>query len=222
MFTIWIGYDSQFQSNISPLLESIRKYSNNRFTIKFLHLDKLSNILYRDRDPKQSTDSAFTRWLVPYLANYQGWHLYMDSDMMVRRSLDQLDNLIDDDKAVMVVKHSDQHAQTVKFNGHVQTAYNRKNWSSLMLFNADRCRALTLDYVNKASGLDLHQFKWTHETLIGELPLEWNWLVGEYPYKEEIYNIHFTEGGPYFKEYKNTKYANEWFKVYNNMTQINL
>lgn len=48
-----------------------------------------------------------------------------------------------------------------------------------MLFNNARCRALTPDYVNTATGLDLHQFKWlANDELIGALPDRWNYLVG--------------------------------------------
>jgi hypothetical protein len=54
---------------------------------------------------------------------------------------------------------------------------------------------LTLDYLNTAAGLELHQFKWLEdEKLIGALPLEWNWLFGEYEkYKIlKYYTIHST------------------------------
>ena len=84
-----------------------------------------------------------------------------------------------------------------------------------MLMNCDKCTALTPDYVNSATGLQLHQFKWlNNDSLIGELPLEWNWLAGEYDYKEEVKNIHFTEGGPWFDEYKDCDYSKEWLKFY--------
>ena len=29
-----------------------------------------------------------------------------------------------------------------------------------MLFNCKKCKSLTIDYVNKSSGLDLHSFNW--------------------------------------------------------------
>ena len=51
-----------------------------------------------------------------------------------------------------------------------------------MLFNNARCRALTPEYVNSATGLELHQFKWLGgDALIGELPHRWNHLVGYDP-----------------------------------------
>jgi hypothetical protein len=99
-----------------------------------------------------------------------------------------------------------------KFLNQVQTKYARKNWSSLMVLNNERCRALTPDYVNSASGLELHRFAWTQDSLIGELPLEWNWLVGEYEYRPDARIVHYTLGGPYFDEYRNCDYAAEWFE----------
>ena len=93
----------------------------------------------------------------------------------------------------------------------VQTKYPRKNWSSLMLFNNERCRALTLDYVNSAPGLELHRFTWVDDRLIGSLPLEWNWLVGEYDQRSDAKIVHFTIGGPWFDKYRDSHYAAEWF-----------
>ena len=84
-----------------------------------------------------------------------------------------------------------------------------------MLMNCKKCTTLTPDYVNKASGLELHQYKWLEsEELIGEIPLEWNWLVGEYEHNEDVKNVHYTEGGPWFKEYKDCDYSQDWFYNY--------
>jgi len=57
---------------------------------------------------------------------------------------------------------------------------------------------------------------------IGALPLEWNWLVGEYDYNPEAKNVHFTLGGPYFKDYKDCDYSDEWFNIYEDLTKIDL
>ena len=97
-----------------------------------------------------------------------------------------------------------------KFLNQVQTIYPRKNWSSVMLFNNEQCRALSPDYVNSAAGLDLHRFAWTKDELIGELPLEWNWLVEEYNHNPQARVVHYTRGGPWFEEFRNCDYADEW------------
>jgi len=82
-----------------------------------------------------------------------------------------------------------------------------------MLFNNSRCRALTKDYVNTATGLQLHQFKWLGDDgLIGALPHRWNHLVDYDPPRDprELSLLHYTIGGPYFPEYRNCGYADLW------------
>ena len=83
-----------------------------------------------------------------------------------------------------------------------------------MLFNCAKCTALTPEYVNTASGLDLHRFNWLgDENLIGEIPHGWNQLVGydEAVPVEQVSNLHYTIGGPYFNDFVDTDYASEWF-----------
>jgi lipopolysaccharide biosynthesis glycosyltransferase len=216
MINIWIGYDDQFSMNNVAQEESIRRYCSKDLIINYLKLSELKTTLTRTRDKLQSTDSAFTRWLVPYLANYSGWHLYMDSDMMLRDDISKLWDLKDDSKSVMVVKHPVYHLSNTKFNDNLQSNYERKYWSSLMLFNCDKCQSLSAEYVNTATGLDLHQFKWTPNNLIGDLPKEWNHLVGVNEHNKKSSLVHWTNGGPWFDEYKNCEFSDEW-RVYRSL-----
>jgi hypothetical protein len=111
----------------------------------------------------------------------------------------------------MVVKHHHVPRETVKFLGEPQSKYEKKNWSSVMLLNNEKCKALTPDYVNSASGLELHQFKWLgNDDLIGTLPDRWNHLVGYNPPRTDAALVHYTLGGPYFEQYRNCEYAEEW------------
>ena len=83
----------------------------------------------------------------------------------------------------------------------------------MMLFNNAKCTALTPDYVNSATGLELHQYKWLeNEELIGKINEEWNWLVGHYKEPEDGTPklIHYTEGGPWFENYRNCEYHQDW------------
>jgi lipopolysaccharide biosynthesis glycosyltransferase len=212
MIPIWIGYDKQFEDNIEVLIKSIENTTSIPYQINLLKLENLSSILTRKRDPLQSTDSAFTRWLVPYLQDYTGWALYMDSDMMVRKDLKDLWDLKNDHKTIMVVKHKNNYKDTTKFNNNIQTIYPRKNWSSLMLFNCSKCRYLSLDYVNSASGLDLHTFKNINKEDIGSLPIHWNYLVGLNRFEDPAI-VHWTLGGPWFKDFKDAEYSKEWLSV---------
>ena len=151
--------------------------------------------------------------MIPHLMNYQGWALFMDCDMLMFEDVSKLWRMRDDSKAIQVCKHNYTPKEDKKFLGQVQTKYEKKNWSSFMLMNCRKCTTLTPDYVNKASGLELHQFKWLEgDHLIGDLPLEWNWLVGEYEHKDDVYNVHYTKGGPWFEDYAKCDYSKDWFK----------
>jgi len=223
MINIFIGYDTKEKSAFSTLSYSILKNSTRPVAITPIHLPNIKDDFVRERLPNQSTDFAFSRFIIPHLMNYQGWALFMDCDMLMRTDISELWRLRDDKYAVQVCKHDYVPKSDKKFLGQVQQAYPKKNWSSFMLMNCNKCKQLTPNYVNRATGLELHQFKWLEgEHLIGDLPLEWNWLVGEYEYKDDAKNIHFTEGGPWFNEYNTCDYSSEWYDYYHQNVKINL
>jgi hypothetical protein len=181
----------------------------------------LKELYRRERGPTESTEFSLTRFLVPALSEFRGWSIFMDCDMLCRADIAELAREIErqPDKAVLVCQHDYVPKTQRKFLGQVQTKYPRKNWSSLMLFNNARCRALGPEYVNSASGLELHRFAWTGDESIGALPLEWNWLVGEYDHNPAAKIVHYTIGGPYFEAYRGCDYAAEWFAEFESMRQ---
>ena len=164
----------------------------------------------RSRDPRQSTDFAFCRFAVPHYCNYEGWAVFMDADMILRADIRELFALADEECSVMVVKHDYESATETKFLNQANVPYRCKNWSSVMLFNNALCRRLSKHYVNTATGLELHQFKWTTDGRIGSLDPTWNHLVGEYEPNPDAKLVHWTLGGPYFDEYKGCEHSDEW------------
>ena len=223
MIRIFIGYDEGEKIAFHVLAESIRKQSSEPISITPIDLNTIRNHFIRDKQSNQSTEFAFSRFMVPYLSNYKGWSIFMDCDMLLRTDINELWKLRDDDYAVMCVKHNYEPKQDVKFRGAKNEKFPKKNWSSLMLMNNAKCKLLTPEYVRTASGLELHQFKWLEsERDIGAIPKTWNWLVGEYEYNPLANNVHFTLGGPYFYDYVNCDYSKEWFNVYTETTKINL
>lgn len=213
MLNIYIGYDPRESVAFHVLAHSLLRRSSVPLSVSPLVRSQLSAIYTRPRGPIESTEFSMTRFLVPHLSGYAGWSVYMDCDMLCRTDIAALAAEIERhaDKAVVVCKHDYVPKSERKFLDQVQTKYARKNWSSLMLFNNERCRALSPDYVSSASGLELHRFAWTEDRLIGKLEPEWNWLVGEYPHNPAARIVHFTLGGPYFPEYRACDYADEWF-----------
>ena len=211
MIRVFIGFDPRETVAYSVLAHSIQAHASEPVGIAPVALSQLTPMYARSRDRLQSTDFSFSRFLVPCLSDYAGWSLFMDCDMLMRDDVARLWTLRDERYAVLVVKHDHKPRETVKFLGAAQTAYARKNWSSVMLFNNAKCRALTPDYVNSACGLQLHQFQWLEsEDLIGALPQRWNHLVGYDAPSEDVSLAHFTIGGPYFAEYADCPFAGEW------------
>jgi hypothetical protein len=213
MLRIFIGYDEREATAYHVLSHSILRRAGRPICITPLSLQTLAGIFRRERDPLQSTDFAFTRFLVPYLCEYRGWGLFMDCDMLVRCDISEIFDLQDFRHAVQVVKHDHRPKERVKFLGQAQSSYECKNWSSVMLFNNVQCHRLTLDYVSSEPGLDLHQFKWLSPyQKVGELPHEYNHLVGYDAYDPAAKIIHYTLGGPWFNDCINCEYSDDWIR----------
>jgi lipopolysaccharide biosynthesis glycosyltransferase len=221
MINVFIGYDPREAVAFSVLAYSIQARASQPVSIAPLMLAHLKGILTRERHPLQSTDFSFSRFLTPYLSGHEGWSVFMDCDMLMLEDVARLWQLRDDRYAVMVVKHNHVPKETVKFLGEPQTRYEKKNWSSVILFNNARCRALTPEYVNQATGLELHQFKWLgNDDLIGALPDRWNHLVGYNSPRKDAALVHYTLGGPYFDKYRGCEYAKEWFAERDAMLRV--
>lgn len=221
---VFIGYDRRIPVIFHVMAQSILSRSSVPVAITPLVLPHFNGLLNREINENQSTEFSFSRFLTPYLSGYSGWSLFVDNDMVFLDDIAKLWALRDDRFAVQVVKHQHQPAETTKFLGERQTSYEKKNWSSVILFNNAKCRALTPEYVSSASGLQLHQFKWLqgdHE--IGELPHAWNHLVdydAAVP-SAEVSNLHYTSGGPYFAETLDCGYAAEWLAEREAMLTVN-
>ncbi len=211
MIRIFIGYDRREPVAYHAMVQSIIDNTSVPVAITPLALGHLRGALTRPRDQRQSTDFAFSRFLVPSLCAYEGWALFMDCDMIVQGDLAELWALRDAHFAVQVVRHDHRPREDTKFLGQRQTRYEKKNWSSVMMFNNAACRTLTREYVNAASGLDLHQFRWLDgDHRIGALPARWNHLVGYDAPRDDIAVLHYTTGGPYFEAYADVEHAPVW------------
>lgn len=212
MIKVFIGYDPKEAGAFPVLAHSIHEHASQPVSITPIMLTQLNGIYKRERNPLQSTEFSFSRFLTPYLSGYEGWSIFMDCDMLMTEDIVNLWNMRDDRYAVMCVKHDHQPKEDIKFLDAVQTKYQKKNWSSVMMFNNAKCKALTPDYVNTATGLELHQFKWLGtDDLIGEIPQRWNHLVGYNAPNKDAALVHYTLGGPYFHEYADCEHAAAWF-----------
>ena len=217
---VFIGYDSREDVAYQVCRESLARNSSILLDIKPIKQTEMreKNLYWREKDALSSTEFSFTRFLVPYLAGYDGWAVFMDCDFLWRGDIAEIQNYMNPYCAAYVVKHNYEPKETTKMDGQVQTQYPRKNWSSFVLWNCRHpdLKMLTPNLVNDASGLYLHRFKFIHDTNIGELPIKFNYLEGWYTKDDEPnpLGVHFTRGGPWFKDYVDVEYGDEWVSVY--------
>lgn len=230
-FQVFIGFDMREYAAYAVAVASIRRFDRN-VPIRGLVLSDLQRQGLYTRPTERrlgrlwdgisgahmSTEFAISRFLVPEIVDREngiGWALFMDCDVMARAPLAELRKLLDDDKAVMCVKHDHRPTFNVKMDDQVQTSYPRKNWSSVMAFNCDHASNKTLDaeMVNSLPGRELHRFCWLDDDEIGELPPAWNYLVGHTEGVADPKIVHFTDGGPWFDGFRNVEYADEWLAL---------
>ena len=215
MNTIYIGFEPKEEIAFHTLVSSIMKNAKRPVNIVALDRRKLNYCHKREIDPKQSNSFTYVRFLVPYLQNYKGWALFMDCDMILRTDINELFDWANDDHDVMCVQHPDYKSKLqTKYLGTTQYNYPRKNWSSVMLFNCEKCTTLTPDYVDTATPADLHRMAWAES--VGPLPAEWNHLVGEYPPNPDAKIVHYTLGTPCWPRFRNCEYGDEW-EFYRNL-----
>jgi hypothetical protein len=207
---IFIGYDKR-----EARAFDVCKYSiDQRSEIKTNKLFSEDIETYsRDWGEPQSTDFTFTRFWVPFLSDFKGWSFFVDCDFLFLEDPLKILDSIDADKAVYVVQHPGYIPNSqIKMDGIAQHRAYRKNWASFILFNNEhpKNQRLVPEFLNNhRPGLDFHQLRWLDDEDIGALPLEWNCL-DDYYLLENPKAIHYTDGGPWFDNYKNTTYSQLW------------
>ena len=218
---IYIGYDSK-----EPIASEICEFSLNKNSskpIKINHIKlnevKNKNIYWRETDKLGSTEFTFTRFLVPFLQNYNGWALFCDSDFLWLEDVNELFSIADNKYAIMCVHHDYKPKNTKKKLLSSQEIYPRKNWSSLVLWNCSHPsnKKVTPDLVNTETGKFMHRFGWLKDEEIGAISHEWNWLIGWYKEPEDgkPKALHYTEGGPWLgSDFQKKEYAEEWNKYF--------
>lgn len=212
MINIFIGYDPREAIAFHTCANSIIRHASVPVSITPLALNNFKN--YTETHTDGSNQFIYSRFLVPHLMNYQGHAIFMDGDMIVRDDITKLWALRDLTKDVQVVKHDYKTKMTEKYLGAKNENYPRKNWSSVILWNcgAQSNLKLTPNFIEQATGAELHRFTWIDDERIGELSKEWNWLPDEYGPNPDAKLLHYTLGTPCFHEFATTPMGDEWHK----------
>lgn len=221
---VFVGFDEREEVAYDVCKYTLEKHCPYVTVIPLkLELLRKEGLYWRTPDPLASTEFTYSRFLVPELCNYEGWALFCDCDFMWRGSVSEVFNMAEDRFSVMVVQHDYQPKEKTKMDGCLQTVYPKKNWSSMMLFNCGHpdVKKLSAFSVNTKSGAYLHQFQWTEN--VGSLPVDFNYLEG-WNTPEQCQGdpraVHFTRGGPWFQQYQDVEYADEWRSYLKEMKNV--
>lgn len=181
---VFCGYDPRQPLAFTVLAHSIWRRSSKPVDIQQLNLSQLP-ITRRGL-----TEFTYSRFLVPYLSDYQGISIFCDADMLCLCDIYELLQYVNGQHDVYVSKNK-----------------LRYEWASMMVFDNERCKVLTPEYIeDPANGLlDLNWAK-----SVGEVSGVYNQLVGYDEPNPQAKLIHFTQGIPCFPETKGTEFSAEW------------
>ncbi len=213
---VFIGYDDKEAVVFHTCVQSIIEKCNVPVSIHPLNLQMFKN--YKETHKDGSNNFIYSRFLVPYLTNFNGKALFLDGDMIVNYNLKDLFDQFDEKYAVQVVKHNYKTKFPIKYLGHKNDDYPKKNWSSVILFNCShpKNKILTPKLIETSQGSYLHRFSWLDEQEIGEISREWNYLVLEYPETKKAKIFHYTVGAPCFNDFDHGAEAKIWHDVHLN------
>ena len=138
VFRIFIGYDERQAVSYTTLQHSILETASGPVSVTPLILSTLP-ITRRGLTP-----FTFSRFLVPWLCNYQGHALFLDADMFLVSDIYEMTQYFNDEHAISVVRSIAQFEQ-----------------SSVMLFNNahPKNKELTPEFIQNTEG-NLHGLCW--------------------------------------------------------------
>ena len=214
MIRVVVGYDVREAVAYHTFCQSVLEMTSRPIAFTPLVLNSLSD--YSEQHTDGSNAFIYSRFMTPFLFDYSGWAIFADGDMICKDDIAKLWSLRDSTKAVMCVKHDYKTKAVKKYLGNKNEDYPRKNWSSLVLWNCGHPdnKILTPEFIAERTGAYLHRFTWLSDSSIGEIPLEWNWLVGEYEDNDSASLLHYTLGTPCFKDYSDSPMSNHWHLIH--------
>ena len=219
LLKIFIGFDQKEAVAYHTFVQSL--IENSTIPLSIVPLAENNLDVYSENHTDGTNKFTYSRFLVPYLMEFNGWAIFADGDMVCVSDIKQLKDYFDPKFAVHVVKHNYKTKHKLKYFGQKNEDYPRKNWSSLIIWNCShpKNKILTPSFINKKDGAFLHRFKWLEDKEIGSIPKTWNWLAIEYPEKKNLNIIHYTLGTPCFKKYANKSLSKHWKKSHKNLCE---
>lgn len=229
---VYVGYDGRESRAYAVCVRSLLDHASVRLDVRpLLQADLRAQGLYHR---PERIDSTGQRWCLvsgaPCSTEFSnsrfflrrlrggGRAVFCDSDFLWRRDIADLVAGLEGDHALWCVKHRHEPTEEQKMRGQAQTRYDRKNWSSLMVWQLDHpAHELVAPVLDLWPGRTLHRLQWLVDDEIGDLSPGWNWLAeveGQPPAGEMgPAAVHFTQGTPDMPGHETAPYAGEWWAV---------
>jgi hypothetical protein len=196
---VYVGWDCHDPRALDVCLFSIQRHASDLVEIVSLKPKTVTALCGPDPDPG-GEKQALARYLVPSLNDFDGWAVFVSSDVLFQADIYELWQHRDPQFAVMgvPVMAADEAAGALR--------------TSLLMWNcghpANRC--LTPGAVAAQNPESLDRFGWLHRSMIGALPSAWCWREGVSDPEQMPKAIEFAPYKPWVGEVDLCQYADRW------------
>jgi hypothetical protein len=190
--SVYIGIDSRQPLAYTVMRYSVESNASRPISVNglFLHQLPISRV--------GATEFSYSRFLVPWLMDFEGFGLFCDEDQVMTGDVWELFSYcskLDDPWDVAVMKNQPEY-----------------EWPSVMVFNNQNLKHMTPEYIEDKSNR-FFDFAWAKH--VAELPPEWNHFCGgARPKDAKLY--HFSQGIPYWPETRGLDEDPVWFEAFEN------
>lgn len=191
---IFIGFDPRQPVAFQVCAHSIWEHASKPVSITRLDLRTLP--IKR----RGLTSFTYSRFLVPYLSNFEGYSLFLDSDILMRHDPYRFEIVASQHPAIDFM--------------YVEDRTRLFERPSMMFFKNSSFTHLTPEFVEREKMFD---FAWLEGKGAWKLDKDWNHLVGYDAPNPDAKVVHYTMGVPVWEETKNCEFAKEWWETFQRM-----
>jgi len=221
MIRVFTGYDPREAIGHAVFVQSLLDHATQPLQITPLAETGM---------PAGSNAFTYSRFLVPWLCDFEGWAIFLDgSDMLMQADIAELYALRDPQYAVQCVQHAPYKTRhPIKYRGTSMQCpnrdYARKNWASAMLINCEHpawpgVRSCVMQG-DDSTRLAVLQLTILNAHIGPSLPCRWNVLADEGQPIEGAAVLHWTAGGVFIPSYADSPGAALWRAARDRMLEI--
>ena len=130
MINLYVGYDEREAIAYHVFCHSVIKNTSIPVKITPLVLGQLKE--FNETHQDRSNDFVYSRFLTPYLNEFNGWAIFADGDMICQADLKELIAMADPPRAHMLLKHDYDTIASITYLVNITDNYPRKYLSTIL------------------------------------------------------------------------------------------